>query len=245
MLAQTAEAFVTINTHRCTGCALGSFCLPMGLQTGELQRLDDIMRVGRLMRSNETLFRVSDPVRAIYAVRSGCYKSTAIDCDGNEQIIRFHLPGELLGLDGVYSGFHHWSATALTPARVCIFPYEPLMGLAVDTARLMERLLKLFSKDVIDNMAVLGDYSAEERTAAFLRSLSLRLAPRGAPSNRFELPMKKAEIANYLRLAQATLSRTLNVLQQDNLIDLDGRRVTVLNPDGLAELARRIPCPNM
>ncbi len=234
---------VTASRHRCVGCALGSFCLPLGLRPDELAKLDAIMRVGRLMGAEESLYHVTDPVRAIYAVRSGCYKSSGVDCDGKEQVLRFHLPGELIGLDGLFSGVHRWNVRALSQARVCIFPLPLLMGLSSRIANLQERLLRLVSKDVVDDMAAIGDYPAEERTAAFIRSLSLRVAPRGQPSECFDLPMRKADMANYLRLAQATLSRTLNLLRKRGAIGLKGRRVTVLNARELNAIARHIPQP--
>lgn len=65
--------------------------------------------------------------------------------------------------------------------------------------------------------------------AAFLLSLSSRFVGRGLSASRFHLSMSRGEIANYLGLAMETISRLLARFQQDGLMTVDGREVTLLD----------------
>lgn len=227
--------------RRCGNCHMGKFCLPLGLTQPEVSRLERIMRVSRVLPAKQRLLHAGEPLKTIHVVRSGAFKTAAIDCDGYEQVIGFHLPGELLGLDGIHSGIHQYDAIALGASRVCVFPFPQLMDLASDVSSLLERLLRLLGKDIVGTMAAVGDYAAEERLAAFLLGLALRLPPRGEPKTQFALPMLLADVANHLRLAGATLSRALARFEERGLIHLERRKLRVTDLAGLRHLARRVP----
>lgn len=227
--------------HSCSACPVGDYCLPRGLRPADAERLDQVMRIGRPLQPKQYLFHAGEPLKAIYAVRHGAFKSVLVDCDGNEQVVGFHVHSELFGLDAIFSGVHQCSAVALTAANVCVFPYKALIELSTDVVALAEQLLRLLSKDLITNIGIAGDYLADERLAAFLLSLAQRMPPRGELSRRYSLPMPRADIASYLRLAGETLSRALARFQQLGLIDLKNRTVTITDLDGLRQRARRIP----
>ena len=74
-----------------------------------------------------------------------------------------------------------------------------------------------------------GDWSADQRMAAFLVGVSRRLAARGFSSSRFQLTMPRTDIANYLRLAPETVSRVLRRMQDDGLLAVERRDVCLLD----------------
>lgn len=199
------------------------------------------MRVSRTIYPGQHLFRAGDTLQAIYAVRSGSFKTMRIDCDGYEHVVGFHLPSELIGLDAIYAGVHPGNAIALSAGTVCIFPYDALVRMAAEAGTLTERLLRLFSRQMAGNPMAAGDYTAEESLAAFMLMLSQRMHPRGEAATRLLLPMSRADIANHLRLAGATLSRCLARLQARGLIRLEQRVLYLDDVNGLRQLARRVP----
>lgn len=229
--------------HSCSTCPVGHYCLPRGLLPSEARRLDHLMRIGRTLRTHQYLYRAGDPLTAIYAVRRGAFKTVIVDCEGHEQVVGFQVHTELLGLDGIFTGVHHCSGIALSQAKVCIFPYESLLELSTDIHALATQLLRLMSKEIASNIVSAGDYIAEERLAAFLLSLARRVQPRGELSLHFTLPMSRADLASYLRIAGETLSRTLARLQQQNIICLDKRNLHITDFSGLRRLGRRVPPP--
>jgi CRP/FNR family transcriptional regulator len=228
--------------HTCSNCPEGDHCLPVGLGENERRRLDEIMRVSHTIRPRQTVFSDGDPFQGLYAVRSGVFKTLTRDIEGGERVVGFHLPGELIGMDGVYSGRHHCEGVAVRTGRVCRFPYSELTAVASRTPGLTTRLLQLFSKDIAGNLATSSECLADERLAAFLLSMAWRMPPRGELSERITLPMSRLDIASHLGVAAATLSRLLARLQEDGLISVRGQQLQLRDPAALRHRARRL-CP--
>ena len=59
----------------CSSCSLRELCLPMGLTAEEVERLDQLVYARRRVRRGEGLYRAGDTFNAIYAVRTGFFKS--------------------------------------------------------------------------------------------------------------------------------------------------------------------------
>ncbi|HZV22418.1 MAG TPA: helix-turn-helix domain-containing protein, partial [Luteimonas sp.] len=93
------------------------------------------------------------------------------------------------------------------------------------------------SRDIGRAALLAGDWTADQRMAAFLVGLSRRLAARGFSPNRFQLTMARTDIANYLRLAPETVSRVLKRFQQDGLLGVDRREIELTGRETLEALA--------
>lgn len=225
----------------CSKCSLAELCLPHGLNKEDTQRIDTLVQTSAPLHAGQHLFRVGDAFQAIYAVHSGYFKTYATDDTGREQVLGFHLPGELMGLGAIYPNQHPVNAVALDTATVCRLPYNDLAGLAAQMPSLQRQLLRLMSKDIVGSQALSGDFTAEERLAAFLMSLSHRLQLRGYSPTEFILAMTRRDIANYLRLATETVSRTLAQFQDDGLIAVERRNLRILDPERLGQLCHNVP----
>ena len=71
----------------CSTCSLSELCLPMGLAIGDIQRLEDLVAPRGPVNEGEHLFRIGDPLRVLYAVRGGYFKSYMVHADGREQVL--------------------------------------------------------------------------------------------------------------------------------------------------------------
>ena len=225
----------------CSKCSLADLCLPHGLSQDDTQRLDTLVQASAPLHAGQHLFRVGDAFQALYAVHSGYFKTYATDDTGREQVLGFHLPGELMGLGAIYPNQHPVNAVALDTATVCRLPYNDLAGLAAQMPSLQRQLLRLMSKGIAGSQALSGDFTAEERLAAFLMSLSHRLQQRGYSPTEFILAMTRRDIANYLRLATETVSRTLAQFEAEGLITVERRSLRILEPDKLGRLCHNVP----
>ncbi len=223
--------------HSCDHCPIGHYCLPLELPAEQAAVLSKIMYVSRALDAGQSLVHAGDPLDALYAVRAGCLKSVSVDENGNEQIIGFHLPSELIGLDAIYSGFHSADVKTVTIGKVCVFPYRPLLSLASRSPELMQNWLRIFSKNLLDQYAHGVDNTADQRLAGFLLRVSLRLPMRGELNDRFLLPMSRIDIARHLRLANGTLSRMIARLQDAGMIRVDDRLVEIVDFDKLKRAA--------
>lgn len=224
----------------CAQCSLQQLCLPAGISSQELVKLDKIVRRKRPVERGARLFRPGDPLSSIYVARDGAFKTVSIDEEGEEHVVGFHLPGELIGLDALGEGRHRCEAVALTTANVCEVPFEQLATVAAQLPSLQQQLLRVIGQSVgrdQDHMGMLVRRQANERIALFLHGLGERLGHIGQSSTQIKLPMSREDIARFLGLALETVSRGFTRLQDDGVIGVVGRRVDVLDTAELLRLA--------
>jgi CRP/FNR family transcriptional regulator len=224
----------------CTYCSVRQLCLPGGIGAEELQRLDQIVQRRRPVARGERLFRLGDPLTAVFVARDGAFKSVSISEDGEEQVLGFHLPGELIGLDALGTGEHRCEGVALTAANVCEVPYDQLSAVAAQVPSLQQQLFRVIGQSVDrdqDHLGILVRRQANERIALFLHSLGERYRNVGQSDRQFQLPMSREDIARFLGLALETVSRGFTRLQDDGVIAVTGRRVEIVNVTELLRLA--------
>ena len=220
----------------CQECSLNEICLPVGIGQDDLGRLDSIIDRKRPLTRGDHLFRIGAPFQSLFAVRSGSLKTYATSEEGQEQVMGFHLPGELVGLDAIADGFHPLAARALETTSVCEIPFKDLETLSVQLPGLQRQLLRVMSQEIRDdeqNMVILGQKSAEERLASFLIGLSDRFRRRGFSATQFNLSMSRSDIGNYLGLALETVSRLFTRFQNEELLRVDRKHIELLDRDRL------------
>ena len=187
------------------------------------------------MGSGEILYRSGDALSAIYAVKCGSIKTLIASSDGEEQITGFFMPGELLGFDGLDDG-HSCTAVTLEHTILCKLPTTSVDQLAGQIPGLRRELFRMMSRKLNQEQSMLfllGQRSADERVAAFLLSLSVRMRQRGLSGKAIQLSMSRQDIANYLGMAAETVSRHLGRLTDKGVISVIGRTVTVEDPAAL------------
>ncbi len=223
----------------CENCNLHELCFPHGMSDDEMKQLDAVVKQRNPLQKNDYLYRDGDTAGAIYAVRSGSIKTAAESANGDEQIVGFHLAGEVLGLDGFGSGKHTCNAVALETTSVCVLPVEELEKLCHLMPGLQKQMRRIMGKEVSDEhkmLLMLGKMSAEERLASFLLSLSLRMKERHWKADEFVLSMPRQDIANYLGVAVETVSRLFAHYQEEGIIAVDRRRIRILDMGRLKQI---------
>ena len=224
----------------CTQCSLQQLCLAGGMSHDDLRRLDEIIRTRRPLKSGAHLFRMGEDMGSVFVNRDGAVKTLTYSEQGDEQLVGFHLPGELIGLDALASGRHRCDAVALTDTSLCEIPFGQLSAIAAQIPGLQQQLMRVIGMSLgrdQDHREILVRRQANERIALFLHGLSERLRGIGRDPLRIRLPMSRIDIANYLGLALETVSRGFTRLQEDGLIDVHGRQVEVLDAAALTRLA--------
>lgn len=224
----------------CSTCAFSSACLASGYGKPELEELHCLVEHVGLFQPGEHVFRTGEPFRAIYAVRHGTVKTVVVNRDGHEQVLGFYLPGEVVGLNAIYPEKYPCDAIALEQSEFCRFSFPAMSALASRMPSVQQHLFRMLSKELGAASLLAGDHSADERMAAFLIDLGDRYAVRGFPGTRFRLSMSRSDIANYLRLATETVSRVLGRFRDGKLLQIDGRKVELLDVKKLRELASSV-----
>ena len=225
----------------CGSCNLRELCLPKGLDAADMQRFENVVYARRRIRRGEALFAASDEFKAIYAVRSGFFKTSLGDGEGREQVTGFFMGGELLGMDGIGAGRYNGAAIALEDSEVCVLPYSLIEQIAAEIPALQRHLHAVLAREIMRDhgvMMLLGSMRAEERLATFLLNLSRRFTARGFSPSDFHLRMTREELGSFLGLKLETVSRLFSAFQRDGLIEVQQKHVRILDAAGLERLLR-------
>ena len=194
----------------------------------------------KMIERGQALFRAGDPLRHLYVVHTGQFKSCTTAADGRTQVTGFHVSGEMLGLDGVGMGSHASDAIALEDAQVCTIAYTELLQMVGSSSSLQEQFWQIMGGQINRDHQVmlwLGSLKAEERVASFLVNLLSRLHAIGFSASALVLRMTREEIGSYLGLSLETVSRSFSHFKQLKLVDVKERDLRVLDHGGLARLA--------
>jgi CRP/FNR family transcriptional regulator len=224
----------------CKDCNLFQLCIPVGIDSRDLEELDNIIKRRRPLKRGDHLFHVGSPFQSIYAVRSGSIRTYAPTEDGLEQVTGFHLPGELLGLDAIHLQHHACAAKALETTSICEIPFDRLEELSTRLPSLQHQLLTIMSKEILHDQSLLmllGKKSAEERLAALLLSLSERYQRRGFSPTDFHLSMSRNDIGNYLGLAVETVSRLFSRFQEEGTLLVQRKHICIKDLPQLRKIA--------
>jgi len=223
----------------CQNCSLRELCLPVGLTADEMKQVDALIVNRTTLKKNDALYRAGDPFHALYAIRVGSLKTNMLVEDGREQVAGYHMPGDIIGLDGIGAERHGTEAIALENTEVCVLPFVNVEDLARSVPALQQNLHKVMSKEIAQEQSVmllLGSMRAEERLAAFLLNLSERYRCRGYSATEYVLRMTREEIGSYLGLKLETVSRLFSRFQEEGLIQVQGRTVKLLDRGALKQL---------
>jgi CRP/FNR family transcriptional regulator len=222
----------------CALCPAGPRCLTAGLPEAEMQRwASALIPHLPLAQAGKSLYAAGADADAVYVVRAGCIKTYTVDEAGNERVRGFFFPGDIIGLDAIGVGRHSANAATVVPSQVCRISKGQLQGLTQQAPALARNLLERVARDLRLALALSGDYSAEQRVAAFLLHVRERL---DGESPTLRLPMSRRDIANYLRLATETVCRVLTRFEQKGWITSADKRISLHEPAALWLLAEPV-----
>lgn len=224
----------------CGNCRLNSICLPLALESDDIQQLDDIIQRSKPLQKGQHLYRQGDEFQSVYAVRSGTLKAYRTTDDGKEQVTGFYFPGEILGMDGISNNIHASSAKMLETSAVCEIPFASLEKLSMLMPQLQKHFFQLMSREITDDqvlITLLSKNSADERVAALLLSISTRNARRKLSATQFRLSMSRVDIGNYLGLTVETVSRVFSRMQKMEVLRVDNKEIEILDLEGVRNMA--------
>ena len=214
-------------------------CLPVAFNSDEMKQFDALVTHRTKLNKNETLYRGGDAFHALYAIQFGSLKTAVLADDGREQIVGYHILGEIIGFDGIGADRHCVGAIALENTELCALPFNSIEKLARTMPALQHNLHRMMSTQIAwdqSAMLMLGSMHAEERLAVFLLNLADRYRRRGYSSTEYVLRMTREEIGSYLGLKLETVSRLFSRFQGEGLIQIQGRAVKLLDTVALKGL---------
>ncbi|RRJ84464.1 helix-turn-helix domain-containing protein [Aestuariirhabdus litorea] len=226
---------------QCERCALFPLCDPVDVSDGQFNLIEGLLQRRVPIAPGEPLFSEGDSFGAIYAISAGAFKLTLPDEQGNEKVCGFSFSGELVGYSGMAVGRYPYTATAMEQSYVCEIPYQRLMDYAEKVPEIRNNLFTMLSMESFHShlsfTMMMGRKNVDQRVSSFLVNLEQRTRRRGFNNPTLTLSMRRDDIANFLGLPKETLSRALSKFQQQGLIELDGRKLVLVDYQQLLNTA--------
>ncbi|WP_196258035.1 Crp/Fnr family transcriptional regulator [Pelagibacterium limicola] len=178
-------------------------------------------------------------IRSYANVMRGVVKLSKMLEDGRQQVVGLQFAPDFLGR--LYGKQNTVSAEAASDVELCRIPKPALERLVQDCPELEHKLHEQALRELDDArgwMLTLGRKTAAEKVASFLWLIATHIDPAAEASRqmetastiKFDLPLSRADIADFLGLTIETVSRQLTKLRRDGVIEVINNR-TVVVPD--------------
>lgn len=223
----------------CRHCGLDPICMVLDYAAPGSGITEALLSRRVAVSKGSALFFEGGDCEAIFAVKSGSFKASVSDPMGDERVVGFYLPGELIGVDAIAGQHYHYTLRALESSQVCDLRLSRLADSGKPMQDIQHAMIEILGKTVEASYlssAALMQQNAEQRLCAFLLTLSERLHRLGFDRDYLRLAMSRSDIASYLGLSRETVSRLFSRLEKDRLISMTGRRLRLLDRHGLSQL---------
>lgn len=215
-------------------------------QTGIFSGLPDEERTEELCLLNQVDFERKQPVfiegdaaHLVYLVRSGLVKVFKNTAQNRTQIINVVGPGEILGIESLFSPHYGATAVPLTRSEICYCQSVQFHTLIERRPSVAVRVIGLLHDDlsrIHSFLCDLGTKKAISRVASCLLFFKEKQTSDHA-TRAFQLPVMRNEMSELLGISPETISRQLRKLVTDGLIDVDNKRVLIKDLRGLQRVA--------
>ncbi len=229
------------NFVECDDCSMNSICQPLKTISQPIDLSESYLQRRIPTKPSSVLFEQNTPLTNIYAVSSGMFKLCQDTDDETENIIGLRFPGELIGEDALFLKNYNYTAIAMGNSSVCKVSVEQVNSCGEIIPEVQQNLIELLSRQSYvrqrNFQAYIGKKSADSLLAAFLLNIIERNASYTGSDDSIELPINRNDIANFLGLRRETLSRVFSKFQKEQLIQVEGKKITLLAQEKLMILA--------
>jgi CRP/FNR family transcriptional regulator, anaerobic regulatory protein len=209
----------------CATCPVRETAACAALSSEERAKLA-AMGSHRDYRRGQMVMAAGDDNIASATLISGALKVSAIDADGNEQILSVIHPAGFVG--EMFAPIAHHDVVALTDSRLCLFSRADYEAAVHQFPALAEALLRRSSAELIEARSLLdlkGRRSAEAKVAGLIMAFARSASDSSChAAGHFDLPLSRNDIASLLGLTIETVSRQITVLERAGLITRKGAR---------------------
>ena len=207
-----------------------------GLPEDQLSAIRQIA-VEKQFSKGQTIFSEGDETKGFFVVVDGRVKIYKVSSEGKEQILHIFEPGQSFGEVTVFTGQQlPANAQTLSKTRILLFPRSAFVDLITANPSLALNLLAIMSKKLRQFAAQIENLSLKEIPAR-LASYLIYLAEEQGTEDAVKLNVSKGQLASLLGTIPETLSRIFAKLSGQNLIRVEGPRITLLDRQGLEDLA--------
>lgn len=222
----------------CASCFMRTLPLFRHLSEEELQNIS-FHKITETHKRGSIIYQEGNRMNGFYCVQKGIIKIYKTGFDGKEQIIRFAQPGDLIGYRSVISNEPACTTTAvLEECILCHIPTVILLNLVKTNGNFAVELLKLTCKELGEANAYITDIAqktVKERLAEIILHLNDEFGDDA--HGILKISLTREELSNIVGTATESIIRLLSEFKNKQLIELNGRKIKILDKPGLKHIA--------
>lgn len=225
---------------KCEQCIVRQFSSLKSLNKEELLKMAEC-KTSYTIKKGEPIFEEGETVNGIYCVKDGVCKLSKLSSNGKDQIVKLVKPGELLGQRSMISDeVANLSAVALEDMEVCFIPKTEILGFFNQNNDFSMNVMKTICGDLKesdDHMVSMAQKTVKERLAETLLYLEDTFGKNEDQSLRIQL--SREELAGMIGTATESCIRLLSEFNKDNLIEIVGKKITIVQKNALIKLSQQ------
>ena len=226
-----------LDSH-CSSCIIRTHPLFRHLNKEEVQDIS-LNKITETYKRGSIIYREGNRMKGFYCVNSGIVKIYKTGIDGKEQIVRFAKPGDLIGYRSVVSNEPACTtAEILQESTLCHIPTDILLHLVKTNGEFAVSLMKLTCKELGEANAYITDIAqktVKERLAEILIHLDNEFGT--DEMGVLNISLTREELSNIVGTATESIIRLLSEFKNDGSIELNGRKIKILDEPGLKHIA--------
>ena len=223
---------------KCEQCIVRQFSSLKALNKEELLKMADC-KTSYTIKKGEHIFEEGEITNGIYCIKDGFCKLSKLSSNGKDQIVKLVKPGELLGQRSMISEEPaNLSAVALEDMEVCFIPKKEIMQFFTQNNDFSMNMMKTICgdlKDADDHMVDMAQKNVKERLAGTLIYLEEMFG--NTTDGTLRLQLSREELAGIIGTATESCIRLLSELNKNNIIEIVGKRIKIVDKKKLRRLA--------
>jgi CRP/FNR family transcriptional regulator, polysaccharide utilization system transcription regulator len=230
MTASTASCSPARTTSTCLNCPSRQSSVFCQLESNSLTTIDTY-KIQKSFKPGETLFSEGALAAGLFCISEGAVKIVKIGREGKEQIVRFLRPGEIIGHRALFGGGRHTAtAVALGPVRVCYVPKSAFFSMMGTDSTLQSQIMRDLSEELRiteERFVATAQHTVRQRLAEALVELE-EIFGFEEDGRTLDVQLRRTDIANMVGTAPESVIRMLSDFRKAGIIDMDGRRISIL-----------------
>ncbi len=233
-----------IHIPLCDKCALETGSIFKHLTPDEVEMVN-FEKEFRQYKRGEVLYQEGNRISGFYCIHSGIIKVFKTGFDGKEQIIRFAKAGEIIAYRSVLSNeVACTSAKVIEDCQVCFIPSEILTSLIKTNPNYAIELLKLACHELGEANSFITDIAQKSVRERLAEILLLLVDDFGLDDREYlKISLTREELANIVGTATESVIRLLSEFKTDKLVELDARKIRIINRKGLEKISNVLARP--
>lgn len=192
-----------------------------------------------LYKRGNIIYHEGHRINGFYCVQTGIIKIYKTGIDGKEQIIRFAKTGDIIGFRSVLSKeLACTTAKVIEDAVLCFVPSENLFQLVRENSAFSMLLMQLACHELGEANSFITDIAQKTVRERLAEILLMLMDTFGLDNEKvLQISLTREELANMVGTATESVIRLLSEFKMDNIIDLHGRKISLLDLPSLRKIA--------